>query len=167
MRTLIAPRRQRGATLVVALIMLALVTVIVTSAFTLSSTDMRAVGNVQMRDEAVAATNKAIEQLVSSPFAAAPAAESIDVDINNDGRSDYTVDFDAPSCVGAQELKGTASLPSSLNLGAAFAAAPTNYYQTVWDIDGQVQDPDTGTSVRVRQGVRVLMSEADYKAACK
>src|SRR5688572_26041587 len=90
--------RQRGATLVVGLIMLVLITLLVTSAFTLSNTNSKSVGNMQIRNEAVAAANKAIEQVVSSPFTAAPAAEAIDVDLNNDGTTDYTVAFAAPTC---------------------------------------------------------------------
>ena len=167
MNRLMTRRRQRGATLVISLIMLTLITTLVTSAFTLSVTDVQSVNNRQLRDEAVAATNKAIEQLLSSPFTNAPTGEAIDVDINNDGKMDYTVNFAAPQCVSANELAGTSLPPSSLSLGSAFAVATSSYYQTVWDLDGNVLDIASGNSVRVRQGVRVLLTKAQFDAVCK
>src|SRR5687767_15685442 len=90
--------RQRGATLVVGLIMLVLITLMVTSAFTLSNTNSKSVGNMQIRNEAIAAANKAIEQVVNSPFTDAPAPETVVVDLNNDGTTDYTVEFNTPVC---------------------------------------------------------------------
>lgn len=167
MNRLMTRTSQRGATLIVSLIMLTLITVLVTSAFSLSVTDVQSVNNRQLRDESVAAANKAIEQLLSSPFTDAPAGEAIDVDINNDGKIDYTVNFAAPKCVSANELAGSSVPPSSLSLGSAFAIATSSYYQTVWDLDGSVLDVATGTSVRVRQGVRVLLTKAQFDTVCK
>jgi len=92
---------QRGATLVVGLIMLVLITLLVTSAFTLSASNLKSVGNMQTRDEAIAAGNKAIEQVLSSPFTNSPAAETIEVDIDNDSTTDYLVEFAEPTCIGA------------------------------------------------------------------
>src|SRR5215471_19630488 len=131
-------RAQRGATLAVGLIMLTLITVMVASVFELSTTDLKSVGNMQVRDEAVAAANKAIEQVLSSPFAAAPASESIDVDLNNDGVIDYTVVFATPACVGGSQIAEILP-PSSISLGASFALN-SNYYQTIWDLNASVTD---------------------------
>ena len=88
--------RQQGAALVVALIMLTLTTVMVASAFSISQVNTRSVGNMQLRGEAVAAANRAIEQIIASPFTTAPAAESIDVDLDNDGEPEYQVAFEVP-----------------------------------------------------------------------
>jgi Tfp pilus assembly protein PilX len=167
MKRLMTTRSQRGAALVVSLIMLTLITILVTSAFTLSVTDVQSVNNRQLRGEAVAATNKAIEQIVSSPFTNAPKAEAIDVDINNDGNVDFRVNFAAPKCVSATEVAGTSAPPSSVSLGASFAVATSSSYQTVWDLDGTVLDVASGTSVRVRQGVRVPLSKTQFDAVCK
>ena len=158
--------RQQGATLIVSLIMLALITILVTSAFTMSHVSTQSVGNMQARDEAIAAANKAIEQVLSSPFTSDPAAESIDVDINSDDAKDYVVDFTAPTCVSAQQIAAPSVPPSSLSLGPTFATAASSYYQTVWDLDANVTDQRTGTSVRVRQGVRVLLTQAQYDDVC-
>ena len=158
-------RAQRGATLAVGLIMLTLITVMVASVFELSTTDLKSVGNMQVRDEAVAAANKAIEQVLSSPFTAAPAAESIDVDLNNDGVTDYTVVFTTPTCVSASEIAQIMP-PSSISLGSAFTVLNSDYFQTIWDLNASVTDVASGAAVRVRQGVRVLLTHAQYNTVC-
>jgi Tfp pilus assembly protein PilX len=157
---------QRGASLVVGLIMLTLITVLVTSSFSLSATNLKAVGNMQVRNEAVDAANMAIEQELSSPFTTAPTADTVNVDIDNDGTVDYQVAFNAPSCVSGTQVATSTIPPSSLLLGSAFASTGTNYYQTVWDLDANVTHLATGTSVRVHQGVRVLMTQAQYSLVC-
>jgi len=68
MRPPVALRAQRGATLVIGLIMLVLITLMMTSAFMLSSGNLRAVGNMQFRSEAMAAANLAIEQVLGTEF---------------------------------------------------------------------------------------------------
>ena len=158
--------KQCGATLIVSLIMLALITVLVTSAFTLSNVSLQSVGNMQTRDEAIAAANKAIEQVLSSPFTDDPTAESIGIDINNDDTQDYVVEFESPTCISAQQVAAASVPPSSSSLGPVFATAVSHYYQTVWDLDANVVHKQTGTSVRVRQGVRVLLSQLQYDAVC-
>ena len=158
---------QRGATLVVSLIMLVLISMLVTGAFTMSSTNLKSVGNMQHRNEAIAAGNKAIEQVLSSPFTNAPTAESIEVDIDNNGSTDYRVDFAAPTCVSASRLASTVAPPSSITLGPAFAVATSDFYETVWDLDANVSDPSgSGAAARLRQGVRVLLSQVQYNAVC-
>jgi hypothetical protein len=146
--------------------MLTLITVMTTSAFTLSTVNARSVGNMQSRGEAVAAANQAIELVLASPFTDAPSAETIEVDIDNDGDSDYQVVFAPPSCMSASQMPAGPAPPSSLSLGSAFTVAASNYYQTVWDLDANVTHVASGTSVRVRQGVRVLLSQTQYNAVC-
>ena len=158
--------KQSGAALVVGLIMLTLITLLVTTAFQLSSTSLMSVGNMQTRDEAVAAANKAIEQILSSPFTDAPTAESIDVDIDNDDTSDYTVDFAEPTCVSAQQIAATNIPPSSISLGGIFNTVASHYYQTVWDLNATVIHQASGTQVQVRQGVRVLLTQLQFDAVC-
>jgi hypothetical protein len=159
---------QRGATLVVSLIMLVLISLLVTSAFTMSSTNLKSVGNMQNRNEAIAAGNKAIEQVLSSPFTDDPTAESIDVDIDNNGIRDYEVNFAAPTCLSASRLTSSFIPPSSITLGPAFTVATSDFYETVWDLDATVIDPENGSgaSAHVRQGVRVLLSQVQYNAVC-
>ena len=163
----ISPGLQRGATLIVGLIMLVLITLLVTSAFTLSTSGLKSVGNMQARDEAIAAGNKAIEQVVSSPFTNSPVAETVNVDLNNDGTTDYVVAFNTPICVSAAEIPGTTVSPSSQSLGPKFNPSTSNLYETVWDLDANVTDPNgSGAAVRVHQGVRVLLTQTQITAVC-
>lgn len=156
------PRAQRGATLIVGLIMLVLLTLVVTSAFMLSASNLKAVGNMQFRNEAVAAASKAIEQVLGSPFTNAPGAEDIHVDIDNNGTIDYVVNIAQPECIRATVAAPGAS--SSLALGIAMSTA--SHWNTVWDVVAVVNDTVSGASVRMRQGVRVLLTQSQKNAVC-
>lgn len=183
MNPVLLPHSQRGVTLVVGLIMLVLITLMVTTAFTLSNTNLKSVGNMQARDEAIAAANTAIEQVLSSPFTSAPAAESINVDINNDNTADYTVNFAVPVCIRASQAGGgsgggsgsggNADGSATGGLGGnettealKFASGVPPKFNTVWELDATVTDAISGTSVRVRQGVRVLLSQTEKNSVC-
>ena len=56
---------QRGVTLVVSLIVMILITMMVLAFLALSNSNFKSVGNMQFRNEATAAANKAIEQVIS------------------------------------------------------------------------------------------------------
>ena len=152
-------RAQRGATLIVGLIMLVLITLMVTAAFMISSGNLRAVGNMQFRNEAIAAASDAIEQVLGSPFTDAPTAQAINVNI---GTATYTVNVAAPTCVRASVAQIGAA--SSLALGSAMSTQA--FWNTVWDIQADVNDAVTGATVRVRQGVRVLLSQSQKNLVC-
>jgi hypothetical protein len=158
--------RQQGAALVVGMIMLVLITLMLVTALNLGTTNFRAMTNMQFRSEAIAAANQAIEQVISSPFTAAPAPETINVDIDNDTGTDYVVQIAEPQCVFAAQAFGAD--PSSLSLPPTMSVAST--WNTVWDIDASVDGDDptnvSGTDVRVRAGVRVLLTEADKNVVC-
>jgi Tfp pilus assembly protein PilX len=162
MKPMVSLNVQRGATLVVGLIMLALITVMVATAFTLSTTNLKAVGNMQFRNEALAAANKAIEQVLSSPFTLSPTAEMIEVDINNDDTIDYTVAIATPVCVRATPAGTTTK--SSISLGQSMSMVTD--WNTVWELDATVTDAKSGASVRTRSGVRVVRSDSQKKTEC-
>jgi Tfp pilus assembly protein PilX len=153
---------QQGATLVVGLVMLALITVLVTSAFTLSSTNLKSVGNMQFRNEAIAAANKAIEMVIASPFTVAPTDQTIEVDIDNDTKMDYTVAIAAPACMRATPAGSTTK--SSIALGTAMSQVTD--WNTIWELDATVTDGASGASVRTRSGVRVVRSQSQRLAEC-
>lgn len=157
-------RSQRGAALVVGLIMLVLITIMLISALVLSTSNFRSVTNMQFREEAIAAANRAIDQVISSNFTADPKEETIEVDIDNDGNPDYVVQIDVPVCISASEAFGAD--PSSLALPVAMTVAST--WNTVWDIRATVAPEDNagGASVVVRAGVRALLTESRKDAEC-
>jgi type II secretory pathway pseudopilin PulG len=155
------PNRQRGATLIVGLIMLAVITLLVTSAFTLSGTNLKAVGNMQFRDEATAAANVAIERVLSGFISAPPTAQTVQVDLNNDGTNDYSVAI-SPSCITSSIVGDPSGVgqKGSVELGPALSVGEGGFvgFLTVWNIRASVTDPISGASVTVHQGVRKLLT---------
>ena len=148
---------ERGATLIVGLIMLTVITLMVTAAFSLSNTNLKAIGNMQFRDEAAAAANVAIEQVVTGFMDAAPTAQTIQVDLNNDGNTDYSVVI-TPSCISSsiQVLGAPPGGNSTVELGLDAMANVS--YRTLWDIDASVTDTVSGATVRVHHGVRRFLT---------
>lgn len=156
--------RQQGATLIVGLIMLLLFTLMISSAFMMSSTNLKSVGNMQSRSEALAAANVAIERLIESPFTDSPAAESINVDMNGDSVTDYVVSIAIPVCTQAVEVPATVSgSESGVRSGII---TPDSQWNTVWDITATVTDSISAASVKVRSGVRVLISQIKKDSVC-
>lgn len=146
-------RRQRGITLIVGLIMLVLITLLVTAAFTLSSTNLKAVGNMQFRDEAIAAANVAIERVASTDFTLAPAAKSESVNI---GGALYTVNVAMPTCI---KFTGIKSLPpTDPDYSTCITGEGTILcYETLWELEATVSPVNaaaaTGAVATVKQGI--------------
>lgn len=154
MNTLTA-KSQQGATLVVGLIMLVLITLMVTSAFTLSTGNLKSVGNMQVREEAISAANVAIERLISSDaIFLAPAGSTVSV-------APYTVTIAAPVCVASVAIKSGTSADTNPNVliegGPAASGSATGYKVTYWDITATVDDATTGAKAEVHQGVKITL----------
>jgi hypothetical protein len=160
---------QRGATLTIAMIMLVLLTLFVLASMNMSNMNFRVMGNEQARNEALAAGQQAIEQVASTNFPAAPAAQTINVDINGDGANDYTVAVAKPVCQNSIPIKLV-----ELNIGKAgdipcfgsgVSPAPgvpmggsgnSLCANTQWDISANVTDATANTTnanVIVHQGI--------------
>lgn len=108
------PRGQRGATLLVSMIMLVVITLLVVTSFRLSKGNLQIVSNAQTRSQNLSAAQQTIEELVShtdfvtTPTNAIPApcnavANTKCVDINGDGVADVTVTV-TPSCLSAKTI---------------------------------------------------------------
>jgi Tfp pilus assembly protein PilX len=102
--------RQQGATLLVSMIMLLLITMLALTSFRLASGNLKIVGNMQQRNQVLTAAQNAVERVVSNPlFSASPGtalptlspadlpapcvatANTTCFDINGDGATDITV----------------------------------------------------------------------------
>ena len=167
---------QRGATLIVGLIMLALITLMVVTTFTLSTTNLQSVGNMQFRDESIAAATRAIE--ISFTDTTMPAgtqvgdtgvARNFAIDINNNGVADYTVSV-SRTCIRADPL----TIPAPPGGGTSCEIDPdscgataSSEYLVMWDYDATVNDTAVGTSVRVRQGVREQVDQLQCDNFCR
>jgi hypothetical protein len=152
-----------------------LITLIVVNAFTLGSSDLKSVGNTQVRAEATAAANQAIEQLISTNFTNALASQTFSVDINKDNTTDYSVVIATPTCLKTKvantcAASGCPEDPScaSCQGGAcgASVSASCGYSLTDWDIQATVTNVASGASVVVREGVRVPLLTTTANSVC-
>jgi Tfp pilus assembly protein PilX len=154
-----SPSVQGGfVTIFVAMILLILITLMVVMAYSLSTVNLKAVGNMQMREEATVAAEKLIEMTLDGTFwdPADPVSDTFNINGTN-----YNVDIVAPICLKAEPANITTT--SSVTL-PGFSSASA--YNTVWLLDATSVADTMGARVRVRHGVRVLMSETDKDDYC-
>jgi hypothetical protein len=160
-----AKHTQRGAiTIFLSMMMLIFMTLMVITAYSLSSVSLQSVGNTQVRQEAVAAAQSILELVVASPFINDPANAVLvgeGVDINGDDVDDYFVDLAEPVCV--RYTRANSAVGASVTLPGMSAVDAWN---TVWDLDATATDPVTGASVRVRQGVVKLLTDDQKNLLC-
>jgi len=164
--------RQRGAVLVVALVMLVLLTLFVLSILNMSNVNLRVAGNNQARNQALAAAQQAIEYVSSFNFTTAPAASTVNVDINGDGTNDFAVAVDKPVCMNSVPIKTTEldiGIPADVACFASSASTTSGILpaatggnslcsNTQWDLRATVQDSGSSgsqTNATVHQGVGV------------
>jgi Tfp pilus assembly protein PilX len=164
----VSKRAQRGVTLAVGLIMLFVITVMVVAAFKLSTINLAAVGNMQFREQALAAADLVINNEADGSFqmnSKIIIPPDTKVDIDGDGNPDFNVHFNAISCLRASP-EGTAT-SSSVTLPVTMTTLTD--YNSVWDFDVTATDATAGTtgaSVHVHQGVRVKLTQAQCDALC-
>jgi len=173
-------RTQRGATLLVSMIFLVIITLMVVSAVKVSTLNIRMVGNTQTEKEAAAAALQVIEGTISTDFTQLPVAATTTVDINNSGKagSTYTVASPAPLCTGVKSIKLSeldAANPNDQPCYASGAAANTGIEgaggsgnslcsASNWDLSAASTGPNgTGTGPATHQGVSVRVAVG---AAC-
>lgn len=153
--------RQSGATLVVGLIMLVSITLLMISAFSLSGGNLKAVSNMQFRNEAIAAANMAIEQTININFVAIDPTnypETIDIDIDQNNTTDYVVSIKAPLCI-----KATLAPVNPLALsGINSNVTNSSDYLTLWEIEATAQNQATGALVVAKQGISKQLTQSEY-----
>ena len=179
---------QQGATLVVAMIFLILMSRFAVTAFKNSTGNLRIVGNMQSRQEAIAVGQKAIEQTISSSYfttnPANVAATPVQVDIDGNGTMDYTATLNPqPHCFRTKAIKSNElnpSLPADLACmksstvqqggldipNAAADAGNSLCANSEWNVGAQVVDLRSGTKVELNQGIAVRVLETDAANSC-
>jgi Tfp pilus assembly protein PilX len=129
------PRDQAGATLIVALLMLTILAILGVNAVTNSTMNLRVVSNMQAQQDAEAAGQDAIEQVISTI-----------ANFNDPQRVlGLGLPVAPPECLDARPAEGYSAL---------FPLAPE---QTLWEVRAAVQDDATGAQARIRQGVTITM----------
>lgn len=184
-------RRQRGATLLVVMVILIAMTWFVLSGYRLSSQHLQIVGNSQARQQALAAAQRAIEETISSNLFTkdplAVAAAPIATDIDGDGVADLiAVLSPAPGCYRVRNVKTSEldisnagdriCLQSTSGGGGVIVAGPNLLptsagnslcAKTEWDVAARVDDARSRTLLTVHQGVAIRTEAANANNFCK
>lgn len=181
--------RQDGATLVITLIFLMIMSLLTVTMFNMTTTNVKITGNVQIRNEALAAAQVAVAATISdTQFSSNPAliaATPFTVDIDGDGRSDYSVKRDPqPKCNKVKTIKANEldpNIPADLNCMGSASGIPTGIESELtgsatgdslcanseWNIRASVTDPASKTEVAINQGVSLRVLVTDAETACK
>lgn len=143
-----AIKRQRGAVLLVSLIMLVVLTLFALAGFNLSSVNLKITGNFQGQKAMEAVAQQAIEQVISSvsAFNLTPAASTVCVNGGFGCLGGYNVAVSAPKCNYAAVAKGYTKKVGELT--------PDD---TDWEIRAEITDPLTGAKAAIVQGVSIRM----------
>jgi hypothetical protein len=178
--------RERGVTLIVALVMLLAMALLAVWAYNGSTGNLRIVGNTQVRQEAFAAAQAAIEWTISSPLfvqePAAVAASPIPVDVHGNGTPSYAALLQpAPTCYRVRPVSASELNPSAAtDLPCLLSQAPNGIESELpgpaagaslcsdmeWNIRAVVNDAPSGTSVAANQGVAVRGFVTDAATGC-
>lgn len=177
--------RERGATLVVSMIMLLLISLLAVSSFTLGKGNLQIVGNMQQRNQAFSAAQAAVAAVISStqftstptnaiPSNAVPAyctggANLTCSDVNGDGNQDIVVAV-APACDSIQPIPVTqldytnpndagCLIGTSQDFGITGASNNNSMCSnSVWDVQASATDQMSGANYVIDQGVAVRVS---------
>ena len=179
------PGRQRGITLFVTMILLILITLVAVTTFNAGRSSMQIVGNLQQRNDSVAAAQEAIEtaisttKLLDTPAAiispgCGGTANTVCVDVNGDGTNDVTVAIKGhgatgnPGCVKAQVVKN-AALDLSRTDDLACTVARQNFgvlgapvgdslcTDAMYEVVAVATDTVTQSNVTITEGVTVRL----------
>ena len=136
-----AVQPQHGISLLLSLVMLVVINLLVVSAVRMSNSNLKTIGNMQFKNEAVAAAQQAIEQQVMGNVSNFYTPVDQPILING-----YTGTLSAPVCLKMVPVPGY-----SVDFAAS---APKDIY---WDIKAVVTDTRTGASATLHQGAKVRM----------
>jgi len=136
-------KRQRGAVLLVSLVILMIITLFVVSSANLTSSDLRIVGNFQSKMIINQSAQQAIEEMLSSVTNfTTPVAHTITV-------NGFQVAVSAPACIGTTIATGYTAV-NNITL-----------YDTDWSFTATATDPISGATATLNQGVRIRLP-TDY-----
>jgi Tfp pilus assembly protein PilX len=181
--------RQRGVTLVTALITLVLLTLVALTTFNLSKSNLQVVANMQQRDEVTAAAREVIEETISNTrFVVTPdnilanpcgAPNQRCIDTNGDGRDDIKVAITPkPRCMKAPLIQNVeldlskpddaaCSMGSAQSFGVAGAVDGNSACaSSIWEVTAVATDIETAAQVKVTPGVAMRVARDDVANNC-
>ena len=159
------------------------------SAFRISRQQLQIVGNSQADQQAQASAQRAIDLTISSnEFSRNPAGVArvpVATDVDGNGKADYTARLaPQPRCVRVRPIKtmelditkaGDRVCLQSAGTGGNLVVAPGEVVaagdslcaNSEWNVAAAVDDPVSGSTVTVNQGVAVRIVASDAKNYCK
>ena len=184
-------RREEGFTLLVALIMLVLVTLVVVMSFGISQSNLKVVNNLQRHAEAVGAAQEAVNVVIntadftSNPAAPVPTAKVCNgqsnlycVDANGDGNQDYKVTVTAAckkyravrndelNLATSAEDRGCVTQQAQAMGVVGTISGDSLCSDTVWEVGASAADQTSSAKASTYQGVGVRVSRDDAASAC-
>lgn len=179
-------RRERGMTLYVVLVLLAGLGLLAAMGMRSGQTNLKAVGNMQSRAEALSAAQAAVERTISTPeFSERPAAVAaapVGIDLDGDGRVDETVritpqptcynyrivamnELDASNAADRVCMRGTSGMPTGIDAGAT-VSGDSMCADSEWHVRAAVDSPQSGAQAVVNQGVAMRGAITDAANNC-
>lgn len=184
-------QRQRGMTLIVALVMLVLITLLAMSTFNLGKSSIQVVNNMQNRDEGVAASRRVLDEAMSGTRFFETPEDALNTpceksnqrchDINGDGTADIVTTLSQPSCVKVRNIKTSeldlantedqgCSLGTPNDFGTVGGAAQKGdsmCADSTWEMTATSEDKHVQSKAEVVQGVGVRISTDNVDTSCK
>lgn len=167
--------QQTGATLVMGMVMLTLVTLLVVYAIRAGNTNLRIAGNMQVQSEAQQATQQAIEQLIEQIRSAGSMAliPAQTITVRSAGAS-YAVSTRSLGTAGACLMEvpvANADLDparaedipcfesqdadKAIRADGTLSTSPSACKQQHWELQASVNDPVSGAQVSQVQGISI------------
>ncbi len=154
--------RQRGMVLILSLIMLVVLTLLAISAIRLSTVNLRAVANAQVRSEAMSAAQRTIDLILSGNFTDNIAGTQQVLTVT-EGSKNYTVSVARPCLVSLTPIKN-ADLDIALAEDLKCVDTVSNPYsacaQTIWQLQANASSGWFGANVTLTQGTGIKMDNS-------
>jgi len=185
----LALRRQSGMTLVVALVMLVLITLLAMTTFNLGKSSIQVVNNMQNRDEGIAASRSVLDEAMSSTRFFDTPNDALDqpclnsnhrcFDLNGDGVIDIVTSLSAAKCVKVRTIKTNelelsseedrnCSVGASGNSGIVGSDKGNSMCaDSTWEMTATSQDQQAQSEVQVVQGVAMRVATTNIETSCK
>lgn len=190
MSALRLPRAQRGNSLIIALIILVMITLLAVTNYRISDGSLTVTGNLQHQTAVMTAANSVIQEAISTtrmvqtpttifpdPCGAVPNSRCLD--LNADGVDDVTVTIDPPPhCIQAKIIPVNAlDLTNEEDRGClqgvaqtfGIAGAPSAdslCADTLFEVTAVATDAVTAAKVTLAEGVAVRTTSDDVETAC-
>lgn len=164
------PSSQRGATLLVGMIMLVLLTLLSVTAFRLGKGNLQIVGNMQQRSQALSAAQGQIENTISSTNFTSGTPTATTVAITGAAGTDISVTT-TPTCVSVAPIPAAqldltqpddvgCVIGSGGNFGVAGVASNASSLcaNQLWDINAVAADTATGAQATINEGATLRVA---------